>query len=343
MKISANKVDGFLDKAASDLRAVLIYGPDSGLVRERAMRLLRLVVEDPADPFRVVEFTAATLRNDPARLSDETAAMSLVGGRRVIRLRETGDAAAPALQEALKSGEGDALIIVEAGNLAARSRLRSLFEKLDSAAALPCYSDEGMALQSVVRETLSAHSISIDRDAVEYLCQNLGSDRLVSRSELEKLSLYVGDGGAATLADAVACVGDSAALALEDIAFATAGGDPAALNRALSRAYHEGAQPVSVIRIVSRHFQRLHLAAGVVADGASTDAALKSLRPPVFFKRADAFRKQLRRWNRTRLASALVALSEAEVQCKSTGLPAQAICGQALLRLTAVASVAARA
>lgn len=342
MKITANKVDGFLERNAPGQRAVLLYGPDGGLVRERAERLMRLVVEDAADPFRIAELTAAAVCEDPARLGDEVAAMSLIGGRRVIRVREAGDAVAELLQGVLETGDGDALIIVEAGNLAPRSRLRGLFEKADNAAALPCYGDEGAALQSVVLNTLKTRGISADRDAVAYLCDNLGSDRMVSRSELEKLALYIGDGGTVTLADAMASVGDSAAMALEDIAFATGGGDHNALSRALARAYQEGANPVAVLRIAGRHFQRLHLAAGMVADGAGVDQALRSLRPPVFFKRADDFRAQIMRWPLPRLATALDALSEAEIRCKSTGMPAQTVCGQALLRLASLSAVSQR-
>jgi len=57
----------------------------------------------------------------------------------------------------------------------------------------------------------------------------------------------------------------------------------------------------------------------------------------VFFKQADAFAGQLRLWPLMRLGDALETLSEAEIQCKTTGLPARAVCDQALLRLATLA------
>ena len=337
MKIAAGSADRFLRAPPAHVRAILLYGPDSGLVRERADALVRGVVDDLADPFRVADITAAALRDDPARLADEAAAMALTGGRRAVRVRDAGDALAGAFESFLGLATGDALVVVEAGNLANRAKLRSLFEAADNAAAVPCYADDSRALQTVVRDALGARRITVTPDAMAYLQANLGADRMVSRAELEKLSLYVGDGGEATLADAVATVGDSAAMTLEDLAFATVGGDLNGLDRALDRAWREGAAPVSVLRSCARHVMRLLRAAGEVAEGKSPDAAMKSLRPQVFFKQEDAFRAQLRHWPSVALGAVLTRLTEAEVQCKSTGLPAETICAQALTRLCAEA------
>lgn len=337
MKIAAGAADKFLRNPPPALRAVLLYGPDSGLVRERAEALLRLVVDDPADPFRIAEIGMTTLREDPARLADEAAAMSLTGGRRAVRLRDATDALADLLESFLAHAAGDALVIVEAGNLAKRSKLRVLFETAAAAAAVACYGDEGRTLQAVIRDTLGTRKIGVSPDAMAYLQVNLGGDRLVSRTELEKLALYVGDGNEATLADAAATVGDSAAMTMEDLAFAAAGGDHAGLARALDRVWREGAAPVSVLRGCARHVMRLHKAAGEVAEGKNIESAMKTLKPPVFYKQVDAFSAQLRRWPLPALGAALTRLTDAEVQCKTTGLPAETICAQALARLCAEA------
>lgn len=334
MKITAGAADRFVAAPPESLRAVLIYGPDSGLVRERAGRVIAATVDDPTDPFRVTELPAEALRDDPARLFDEAGALSLAGGRRLVHVRDATDSLADSFAALLSGPATEALVLIEAGALGSRSRLRALFEKADAGAAVPCYVDDGRTLQPVIRETLGAAGLRVSNDALAYLIANLGGDRLVSRSELEKLCLYMGPGGGeVTLSDAAACVGDSAAMTLDDIAFAVGGGDIAGLPRLLDRAYHEGVQPVGVLRAVTRHFERLHLAAGMVEQGRPMDGALKALHPPVFYKQADAFRDQVRHWPTGRLGDALEALGEAEIDCKTTGMPAVAVCSQSLLRL----------
>ena len=157
----------------------------------------------------------------------------------------------------------------------------------------------------MIRETCAAHRVAISRDAVDFLVDHLGGDRLLTRAELEKLTLYAGDGGRVELDDARAVIADSAALSLDDALLAAAEGDAAALDRALARVFQEGELPVTVIRALLRHLQRLHLLASRVAAGTRSRRRCAPPRPPIFFKEQDSYRRQLRRWSEARLRDAL--------------------------------------
>lgn len=344
MKIVPARIAAFLERPDPAVVAVLVYGPDRGLVRERADLLAATVVDDPDDPFRVTDMAAAQVADDPARLADEAAALALGGGRRLVRVRDAGDGVAKVFEAFLDGAEaGGTLVVAEAGDLGPRSALRRVFERAANAAALPCYADDARTLRQVVSETLGSHGQSATPEALEYLAAHLGSDRLVTRNELEKLALYKGAPGTVGLDDVLACVGDSAATSLDDVAVAAAAGDQAGLDRALQRAFQEGNHPVGVLRAAARHLQRLHLAAGLIAAGKTPEQAMAALRPPVFFKLADAFRGQLRRWPGGRLAEALEIVTVAELDCKTSGQPAEAVCGRALMRIAQQAARQTRA
>ena len=340
MKIYASKVDGFLTSPHPDVRVVLLYGPDNGLIRERADRLARLVVEDLDDPFRVAELDPAALLDDPARFADEAAALAMTGGRRVVRLRGAGDRQANVIISFLANPLGDALILVEAGELPPRSPLRRAFEASKIAAALPCYPDEGSALARVIEQTATELGLVMEPDALRYLTAVLGGDRLMTRAEIGKLAVYMGHEQRVTLAHAEACIGDSSILTLDTIAFAAADGDMAALERGLARAILEGVVAIPVLRATARHLQRLHLIAGARERGESVERALKSMRPPLHFKLEKALSSQTGKWPSARVARAMEIVLEAERACKTTGLPAEAICGRALMRVAGAARAA---
>src|SRR5690349_18370949 len=141
VKIEARQAEAFLKKPDPKIRGVVIYGNDEGLIAERAAQLAKTVCEDLKDPFRVVDIAGDALKADPARLADEFGAMSLMGGRRVIRVRPAGEESANALENLVAATAGDALIILEGGNLTPRSSLRTLAETEACLAALPCYAD----------------------------------------------------------------------------------------------------------------------------------------------------------------------------------------------------------
>jgi DNA polymerase-3 subunit delta len=244
---------GLVDKRA--IRAVLLYGPDGGLAHERAVELVTHVAGRADDPFRVVELPAGALKDDPARLADEVAALSFTGGRRAVWIRDAGDTlASGTLPDVLDNAVGDTVVVIEAGDLPSRSSLRKLIEGSDRAIAAGCYHDESRDVATVVRDAMTKHGLAIASDALRYLTERMGGDRLITRGELDKLALYMlRDAGGSTpaqieLADVMATVGDSAVISIDDVISATADGRTADLERALTRALLDGESPVRVVR-----------------------------------------------------------------------------------------------
>ncbi len=343
MKITGQRIKSFMASPDDGLRAILIYGPDSGLVKERAEILARGRVEDLNDPFGVVEISGSELKADPARLADEASAMTLGGGGRVVRVRAATDVCKDACKSFLELGTpAEALVLIEGAELGPRSSLRKLFEGAKNAAALPCYTDDARSLPDVIRETLKPHQLTVSRDAMSLLLQSLGADRGLTRGELEKLALYKGAPGEISIDDVRAAIGDAAKTTLDDVVYAAASGDMQKLDRGLGRTFDEGVHAVAVVRAAERHFQRLHLARGHMDGGKSAQDAMKSLRPPIIFMRADQFRAQLNLWPGARLTRAFDILTQAELDCKTTALPAEAICGRALIQIGQAAKAARR-
>jgi len=337
MKLPPSRIAGFLQRPDPAIRAILLYGPDEGLVRERAEAAARSVCPDLKDPFRVADLAAAVLAADPARLADEAAQLSLTGGRRVVRVRNAGDALAKLFAGFLENTPGEASVVVEAGELPSRSALRRAFEAARSAVAIGCYPDTPRELAVVIRETLAAHRVTASRDAGQFLVEHLGGDRLLTRSELEKLALYAGEGGRVELQDARLSISDTAALELDDAIMAAAEGDAARAERVLGRVFQQGESPVSVIRALLRHLQRLHIFAARLAAGSSADEVLRSARPPIFFKQEDSFRRQFGLWTEARLRPQFDCIIKAELNMKTTGFPAETICREAMLAVAQAA------
>src|SRR5579862_1622229 len=129
MKITPARTRGFLAAPDKAVRAILVYGRDTGLVDERVDALAKSVVPDLGDPFRVARMTGAALAADPARLADEAAAFAFGGGRRVVIVDEAEDNAAAAARSFLDAPLGDAMVVLRGGDLGARSNLRKLFEE----------------------------------------------------------------------------------------------------------------------------------------------------------------------------------------------------------------------
>ena len=336
MIVKSHEADRVAKNPPRGLIAALVFGPDSGLVRERSETLLKSVVEDLSDPFRVADLDEQALSNDPALLSDEAAAISMLGGRRVVRVRGAGNALAKLFESFLAEPKGDALVVAEGGDLAKGSALRRVFEEAENAAAIPCYADSARDLSDVVRDALKAEGLSIAPDALADAVSRLGSDRGVTRRELEKLVLYAHGKRQVTAEDVRQAMGDEAEARVEEACDTAGAGDLPRLDLALERLWTADVSPVAVLRQAMSHFQRLLLVGTETARGETIDGAMKKLRPPVHFSRSASFRNQAQKWTDVKLGDALDLLLEAEALCKTTGVPAEAACGRALFNVAAM-------
>ena len=336
MKLDGRRIEAFLRDPGS-FRAALLYGDDVGLIRERGRRLVKTIAGTTDDPFRVSDLE----RETAAGMAVEIASPPLTGGRRVVRVRDIGDAALAHVQSALDAG-GPGFLVLEAPGLPARAKLRALIERTEDAAAIACYPPEAAALADEIRRGLQAQGVTVDGDALRWLESRLGGDMAVTHREVEKLALYAGPEGRVDLAAAQACVGDLAGLSLDDALFAATAGDVMATDRSLEIALSEGLAPVAVLRTALAHIQRLHRARLAVAEGLSHAAAVKAARPPVFFRREPAFQKALTLWPDAALEAAATRLSDADRACKRTGAPAETICRSAILGLAQRSAAAAR-
>lgn len=347
--LKGRAIKAFLEKRDPDIAAVLAYGPDAGLVRARAVALAGSIVKDLHDPFNVIELSDADLKDEPSRLADEIAALSFAGGERVVRLRTAGEAAAKAasaLLEGLDAGhvKANGLVVIEGGDLSPRSGLRKAFEKAKRGAALPCYADAPADIRDLARDMAQAEELRIEPEALDLLISMLGDDRGVSRSEIEKLILYKGprqqrDGPATiTPEDVSACLAGGLGDALNDVASAAADGASAQLSAALFKAEAAGANPIAVLRALQRQMGRLKTAKALIDKGESASAAMKKLRPPVFFAEQRAFERRLQRWPLSRLEGALRMLIDTEIAAKTTGAPQRELVERAALRLSLMAA-----
>ncbi len=335
MKIDSGRIDAFLK--SPNLPLVLLHGPDAGLVAERGLTLARGVEGAMHDPFRFAE-----LMNPPAdTLLAEAMAAALTGGRRVVRVRDVHESHAKALETLIKTPP-ETLVILEAGELTAKSKLRAAAEKAPSVAVIACYAIDQARLPQAISTRLRAVGVQIDQDAAAWAGQNLSGEEGPLGQALEVLTLYAGEEKRLSLADVSAVLADGGDSSMGDAIDAALTGDPEATDKALSLAYEEGIAPVGLLRVLLAELLRLRVAAGAMAEGASAQEAMAAMRPPVFFKRQALVGKALRLWPLPALDQAVSAALTAEAACKTTRVPEHDYCRQTMLALALRARAAGR-
>ncbi len=338
MKLQTRDIAGFLKTPSKAARAILVYGPDQGLVKERAKILGLTVVPDLNDPFNAAHLTGDLIESDPSRFFDEVNAQSLMGGTRLIRISDVDNKFAVHLKDWLKSNPSDgALVVIEGGSLGPRDALRKYCEEADNAAALPCYVPDERDMVNFIRDLIKECGKSVENDAAIWLSNALKGDRSLARMEIEKLCLYVGSQNQISLRDAQASCGESGDQSIDDLIYATFGRDPLKTISSYHRLMDEGTELIIIERSLQNHVRRLHqVKIDIEENGQQIEVAMKKLQPPVFFKQEDKFKAQVNKFSAAYLRKLLARLSEVEAETKRTGTPSKTLISDALLKLASL-------
>ena len=311
------QADAFTNRPDPALQAILVFGPDAGLVAERTRKLATNIAnrDDPAG--EIISIQDTDLADNPDRLPTELLTVPMFGGTKIVRVKASQKLSLPIIEEFLADPPPATTLIVEAGDLKRSAKLRTLFEKAGQGAAIACYGDDPRALGQLIDEQLGEAGLSITSAAKRHLIGLIGSDRTLSRSELIKLTLYAAGQSEVSIEDIDAVIGDTSGLTLDMIAYSAMSGHTVTCLAQLDRMRSAGSPASAILTVLGRHVMRLHKVRTDIDSGAALEAAVRKLRPPVHFRQQTEFANQCRDWPAGRLLTALDRVQQATQRCRS--------------------------
>jgi DNA polymerase III subunit delta len=326
-------IDAFLARPDPGRPIILLYGPDAGLVRERADALLASAVDDPDDPFSLVKLDGDELSAEPSRLVDEAMTVPLFGGRRAIRVRAGSRNFAGGIDTLAEMAVKDCRIVIEAGDLRPESPLRKACERAKTAVAIGCYPDTERDLAKLIDDELRIANLRIAPDARASLMTLLGGDRRASRNELRKLTLFALGEGEVTLDHVMAVVADASELKLDPIVDGAFAGKPELVESEFAKAMVAGTYPGVIISSAQRQAAWLHKSALAVAEGTPVATLLESGYPRLHFSRKPMVETALRNFSAGRLVAIIDQLATAALDARKQPALAAVIAQRALLSI----------
>ena len=303
-----------------NINAVLIYGPDAGLVDELSDKALEKLEIDK-DNLLVVD--ANEFHDKQDAVFAESCSPSMFGGRKAVFISGAGDGDTKLISDLVTSSALCATVIVTAGDLRVGS-LRKLFEDGKDIAAVACYTDDAKTLESLIHKELSAQSgiRQITPDAMSYMLSHMGGDRGITRSFLQKIAIYVSDKHIVELEDVEKCLPDTSATSADDYMYSLTAGHMNQTMIALDRLIYSGADANMLVRMLYNHFTRLLTA---VVDGQL---------PHLFWKVADKFNMATKIWPEQEIVNVLSKLNNLEKLCRTKGMQPEVLIRDFSLKLS---------
>jgi DNA polymerase-3 subunit delta len=334
MKLAGAKASAFFAKPDKSCAGLLIFGMDAEKISTRRQEVTLALVGDTAmEEMRLTRLSASEVRKDPALVLDALKAQGFFSGPRAVVVEDATDALTSILQTAISEwAQGDAHLIVTAGSLNARSKLRKTFEAPQSFYTIGIY-DDPTRPEDVDKILTDVGLTNVSMDAKKYilaLARDLGLGDL--KQVISKLSLYkLNDTSTVEIADIEACAPATLDADIDDILHLIAEARSDEVSPMLSRLAGQGVNPTALCIGATRHFRMLHAAA---SDPQGPDVGFSRTRPPVFGPRKDRLVRQARGWGTARLEKALQELMDTDLMLRSSRpVPDMAVVERTFIRL----------
>jgi DNA polymerase III subunit delta len=334
MKVPPQQAQAFCSRPDPAVGLVLLYGPDQGLVAERRRQLIQAVLDQPDDPFRLAELPMDKLGQAPGLLLEEAQAMSLIGGRRVVLVRQATDGLAKAWMPSSRWAGTRPWSSSRRGELGTSSPLRRARREgqdcgrhrlLPGRRSRPRRRAARALARAAARYRGRCHGV---------FASHVGANRELTRGEVAKLALYKGEeAGRITLADVEAVVGNSSALGIDRLVWAGLVGRPGDAARGPRSAAGRGAGTHPPDPRLCHHAHAPAAARARVEAGETPMAVVDSIKPPVHFSQKPSMQRALESWSTRRLEAGLGLALEAELAAKRAQSPDRLLLRRLLLQL----------
>lgn len=318
MKVTTAKINSTISNLPPAVRVVLLFGPDYGLVDERANVLKNNFLGKSYEDSQFIQLFDSQIKENPNIIYEQAYSISLFGeNKKIILVREGKDSISKKLAEYIDQPEDETLLIIKAQELSPSSSLRKLCENADdNVLCIPCYVDNTISLKQIISDALKKENIEINPDALFLLTSVLGNDRGITNSELEKIILYAYNTKILTKDDIENLIANNSLTALDKLIYSLfdldINGSYSMINNIL-----EENSPINISRSISSHIQKLLFVKSLCEKPMSIDMALKEIRPPIFFSYVDRFKRQVSTWPKLKLEKLLDTLLSLEIELKT--------------------------
>ncbi len=324
MKIAPYKIDSFINSLPQnkEIFGALIYGPESGIVSINSDKIAKSIVKNLSDPFLVSNIEQKRLEEDGALLSDEFVSMSMMGGRKLIRINNVNNKITNNLKAIFdnkkdsKKPIGTNFILISANELDNSSSLRKFAENNPYFAAIACYEDNEAAIKNIIRNKLREYNLKPENGVIELIIDKFGKNRLIILNEIDKLALYMDQNQDLTIDIVQKVIADISQISINEFINAFYNIDLKKSNFFLKKLINEKTNSITILRFLANYLFKLYVVKNNLEKGSNLESEIRLQR--IFFKQEASFKRHLNLWNLSALKLLLKKLEDLEINCKDS-------------------------
>ena len=296
-------------KSIDDCKIILFYGENQGLKEE----FKKNIKEANKNNEKLNLLQDEIIKNENL-LINEISNKSLFNNKKIIFIDQVNEKILNIIEE-MAEDVSDEKIVIFAGNLDKKSKLRSYFEKSKLCGIVACYQDNEITIKKIITNKLSDYQ-GLSTQVINFIIQNTGLDRSKVNNEIEKIkSCFLEKKINLEKIDLLLNIKTNDDFnKLKDEALK---GNKIKTNKLLADTVFEPESNIYYLNSINQRINKLYEIEKMKQNNSNTETLVSSLKPPIFWKDKPVLIEQTNKWNENKIKKALEKTYTVELQIKT--------------------------
>ena len=299
-----------LNKITDNAIFYLVYGKNEGLKTECIDKILN------KNNAKVFSYEEKQIKDETENFYENILSDSLFESSKTIIINRASDKIYETTKDLINRNLSNIKIIINAGILDTRSKLRSLFEKDKDLICIPTYPDNNDTLSKLATMFFRKEKISISQQNINLIVEKCGGDRNNLNNELNKIKSYSGEKKQISSEQILRLVNLSENYASSELIDHCLAKNINKTINILNENNYNSDECIVILRTFLSKAKRILKLAIEFERNNDINKTINSAKPPIFWKDKDIVKIQLDKWKPAKIKELINAINDIELEIK---------------------------
>tara|TARA_B100001758_G_scaffold143301_1_gene123404 strand:+ start:691 stop:1674 length:984 start_codon:yes stop_codon:yes gene_type:complete len=220
------------------------------------------------------------------------------------------------IDDLIDRGINDVIIVINAGILDKKSKLRSIFEKNKNLICTPFYKEDSRALFQQANIFFKNNKISVSQELINLIVERSSGDRMNLNNELNKISLFLLDKKKVNIDDVIKLTNLAENYSISELADNCLSKNIKKINKIFDENIFSIDDCILIIRTLLAKTKRLLEIKKINEKNKNIEETILNYKPPIFWKDKEIVRNQISKWNLNDTEKLIYKINEIELSIK---------------------------
>ena len=241
---------------------------------------------------------------------------SLFEKEKIVIINRCSDKIYEIIENIIEKKNFDIKVILNAGVLDKKSKLRNLFEKRRELVIVPTYKDNSITLADIAKRFFNNYKISISQETINLLVNRCNGDRGHLKSELDKILIYIHGKKSINLEEIYKLTNLAENFNISELVDTALSKNSQKISDIINESNYKPDDGILILRTFLQKAKRLLNLYEKLNENSSLDGLVDNYKPPIFWKDKPIVKKQLENWSKSKIENLIININKTEIFLK---------------------------